>query len=112
MEAGVPRAWLHGGPFRRKPVQTHLSLSSLARGREHCLLGPRPHPPSSVALKFSQGLSDFSNSSEIFTRGLGCPTAPQGPGAGGADPHPCEGHTERKTSTVLLSPVPASVAPT
>ena len=57
-----------------------------------------------MALKFSQGLSDFSNSSEIFTQGLGCPTAPQGPGAGGVDPHPCEGHIERKTNTVLLSP--------
>lgn len=22
-----------------------LSLASLERGREHCLLGPRPHPP-------------------------------------------------------------------
>lgn len=65
-----------------------------------------------VALKFSPGLCDFSNSSETFTQGLGCPTAPQGPGAGVAGSDPCEGHIERKADTASVPPVPASGAPT
>lgn len=36
-----------------------------------------------VALKFFLVLFDFSNSSEIFTGGLWCPTATQGARAGG-----------------------------
>ena len=46
VEAGVPGAWLHGRPCRRKRVKAHLTLASLGRRREHCHLGP---PPSSKA---------------------------------------------------------------
>lgn len=111
MEAGVPRAWLHGRRCRRKPVKTHLTFGE----GEGALSSRTPPPPKQqgrwplvladcVALKFSPGLCDFSNSSEIFTQGLGCPTAPQGPGAGVAGSDPCEGHIERKADTVLLCP--------
>lgn len=80
-------------------LKTHLSWAFGLFGNGEGALSSRNNPPrrhrtvrqvlfsglfaDCVALKFFLVLFDFSNSSEIFTGGLWCPTATQGARAGG-----------------------------